>query len=253
MLLHGLFGRGADWDPVLAAMGARGPCGPTSAAWAPDLPGHGTAPLGVAPLSLDGWADWVADGIAARWDRPVALVGYSLGGRVALRLALARPELVARLALIGANPGIDGDAKRAARARVDAQRAESIRNDLSAFLRRWYAAPLFGLSGAALEAAVAERATCDPGAVASVIEALSPGVAPSRWTSLAQLRVPVLAVAGEHDATYRAVSSAIVRTVGADGRFVVVPNAGHGVLRDAPEALSDVLTEWLSGDVAPTG
>jgi len=95
VLLHGFTQTGHSWEPTIAALGER------YRALAPDLRGHGSAagsrPVDVASVRAD---------VLALAPRRFALAGYSMGGRIALSLALAAPERIARLALVGASPGI---------------------------------------------------------------------------------------------------------------------------------------------------
>ena len=117
VLLHGFTHTGASWDPVVAALAER------YRALAPDIRGHGAA-AGRGPVTLDG----VLDDVAAAAPSRFTLVGYSMGGRIALHAALA-PALaprVERLLLIGASPGIADPAERAERRAADDRLADEV-------------------------------------------------------------------------------------------------------------------------------
>lgn len=105
VLLHGFLGAAEDWTPVAASLGTR------RTVLAPDLPGHGSAGLltGMVPPSLEQAAADVA-GWCATLQQPVTLVGYSLGARLALTLALRHPGACSRLVLVSGSPGLEGDA-----------------------------------------------------------------------------------------------------------------------------------------------
>src|SRR3954451_13895880 len=103
VLLHGFTQTRRSWDGVIAALHGPRPL-------APDLPGHGTA-AHRRPASFSACAAYVR----ALGDGPCTLCGDSMGGRIALFTALALPGFVQRLVLIGAGPGIAGDAERLAR------------------------------------------------------------------------------------------------------------------------------------------
>ena len=107
VLLHGFTQTGASWDAVRGALGP----GPYSEILAPDLRGHGTRPRRAARLVRHRRSATSPTSPPPRF----TLAGYSLGGRLALLFALACPERVERLVLIGATAGIEDDAERAAR------------------------------------------------------------------------------------------------------------------------------------------
>src|SRR5947209_1259348 len=110
VLLHGFTHTGASWNPVVAALGER------YRALAPDLRGHGAGAERV-PVTLEAVLEDVDAAAPARF----TLAGYSMGGRIALHAALAAGlgPRIGRLVLIGASPGIDDPAERAARREAD--------------------------------------------------------------------------------------------------------------------------------------
>jgi pimeloyl-ACP methyl ester carboxylesterase len=117
VLLHGFTHTGASWDPVVAAFAE------SYRALAPDIRGHGAASA-REPVTLDG----VLDDVAELAPESFTLVGYSMGGRIALHAALAaalRPR-VERLILIGASPGLADRAERAARRAADERLADEV-------------------------------------------------------------------------------------------------------------------------------
>ena len=115
VLLHGFTQTRQSWRRTVAALGGR------YRALAPDLPGHGHA-AERRPASFAACAAYVR----ALADGPCTLVGYSMGGRIALYTALALPGLVERLVLVGASPGIADSAERAARRAADDALADRI-------------------------------------------------------------------------------------------------------------------------------
>ena len=223
LLLHGFMGCAADWEPVLRGL---------DTGRAIDLPGHGATPLDCAHLSLDGWADWVAAQHA-----PVRqLVGYSLGGRLALRIAARHPAFCQQVVLVSAHPGLTDAIERADRAALDTTRAAQIRADFRGFLRRWYASPLFGLTTQQQARLIDTRAAQDPATVAAVIEAMSPGRAPASWDTVQRLSerpAGLRVVVGARDAKYAA--------VWAEHPGVLTLDAGHAVHIEAADALAALL------------
>lgn len=186
-----------------------------------DLPGHG----GSSEVRADLWStatllDEVVAGI-----QPFSLVGYSLGGRVALHLALARPERVRRLVLIGATAGIEDSLARARRRARDEAAAAALEadGDLAGFLERWLANPMFaGLSDSGLD----ERRRNTPAGLASSLRLSGTGTQQPLWGRLAELAMPVLALAGADDPRFARDAGRLAD--GAPfGAFSLVPGAGH--------------------------
>ena len=127
VLLHGFTNTGASWDQVVAALPER------YRPLAPDIRGHGAA-SGARPVSLTA----VVDDVVALAGGPMELVGYSMGGRIALHVALALAGRVRRLVLIGASPGIaDPAARTERRAADDGLAAEVEQMTIEAFAERW--------------------------------------------------------------------------------------------------------------------
>ncbi|HET8754740.1 MAG TPA: alpha/beta fold hydrolase, partial [Solirubrobacteraceae bacterium] len=133
VLLHGFTQTRQSWRRTVAALGGR------YRAIAPDLPGHGSASQ-RRPASISASVAYVR----AIGGDAFTLVGYSMGGRIALTAALALPSHVRRLVLVGASPGLADPAERAARRQADdalADRIEAI--GIEAFAREWGAQALF--------------------------------------------------------------------------------------------------------------
>lgn len=181
--------------------------------------------------------------VLAAVDGPFAVAGYSLGGRVALHVALAAPERVTALVLAATTAGIEDPAERAARRASDRAFAERTRaGTLEAFVEAWTGQPLF--------AGTPERAAADwaadlrrntPADLADVLLGLSAGVMEPVWDRLGELTMPVEILVGERDAKYRAIGDRLAAAI-PDARLTVVPGAGHGLPREAPEAVAAAIT-----------
>jgi 2-succinyl-6-hydroxy-2,4-cyclohexadiene-1-carboxylate synthase len=165
--------------------------------------------------------------------------GYSAGGRLCLQLALDRPELVERLVLVSASPGIADPEERAARREADEQLAREIdRDGLDAFLDRWLAQPLFAsLPREAAELEVRER---DPAVLTHALRALGQGTQEPLWDRLQELRMPVTLVVGALDDKYTDIARAVARHIVA-ARVHVIGGAGHALHLEQPEALADLM------------
>ncbi len=232
LLLHGFAGTGRMWAPVAAALDHR------RAVLAPDLPGHGTAPDG--PVTFGACVEQVLGQAPARF----VLGGYSLGGRVALHVALAAPERVTALVLLGATAGLKDPRDRAARRAADDALADDLERDgLEGFAERWTTQPLFAGDPPAARAAQREDISRQrPAALAAALRGIGTGQMAPLWDRLGELRMPVAVVAGERDAKFRAIAGELVAAL-AHGRLVVVPGAGHGLPREAPRAVAAVLDD----------
>jgi 2-succinyl-6-hydroxy-2,4-cyclohexadiene-1-carboxylate synthase len=232
VLLHGFTQTGAGWDAVVGALGER------STAIAPDLPGHGTMAL-RAPVTLGATLAYLR---ALTREQPFALAGYSMGGRIALHAALDHPELVTRLSLVSASPGLASEDERAERREADEALAASIVDGgIEAFAREWAAMSLFdGMPAEAAAAAAAERTKQRPEGLAAALRGLGTGALPSLWERLGELRMPVTVVVGERDDKFRAIGERMVRAI-PRARLVVVPGAGHAVHLEAPAAVAGAL------------
>jgi 2-succinyl-6-hydroxy-2,4-cyclohexadiene-1-carboxylate synthase len=232
VLLHGFTQTGRSWEPTVAALGER------YRALAPDIRGHGAA---AAARPVD-FASVRADVQALAPER-FALAGYSMGGRIALSLALAAPDRVSRLTLVGTSPGLADPAERRARRAADDALAERIERDgIEAFARAWAALPLWsGQPPEVAAAAHAMRLEQSPAGLAAALRGLGTGAMEPLWERLPQLAMPVTLVVGERDAKFRALAERMAAAL-PDATLRVVPGAGHAVQLEAPEALARALT-----------
>jgi 2-succinyl-6-hydroxy-2,4-cyclohexadiene-1-carboxylate synthase len=229
LLLHGFTNTGASWDPVVAALGER------YRAIAPDIRGHGSASEAL-PVTLEAV---IADVAAAAPGR-FTLAGYSQGGRIALHAALALPERVERLILIGASPGIADPAERAARRAADQALAAEIEDgSIEEFAARWAATPV--LAGQPPEvgaAAHADRLRNTAVGLAGALRGLGTGSLPSLWGRLGELSMPAVLVIGERDAKFRAIGAEMAAGM-PRARQVVVEGVGHAVHLEAPARVAE--------------
>jgi 2-succinyl-6-hydroxy-2,4-cyclohexadiene-1-carboxylate synthase len=231
VLLHGFTQTGRSWELVREALGERYRC------FAPDLPGHGDA-AGRRPATFGAVAAYVAALKAQRF----ALCGYSMGGRLALDVALRMPARVQRLVLVGSSPGIADPAEREARRKADAELADRIERDgLEAFVAAWGAQPLFaGQPRGVAQLARADRLRSTAEGLAAALRGMGTGVMEPLWDRLGELSMPVTLVAGERDEKFRAIAERMTAAI-PEARLVIAAGAGHAVHLEAPEAIADAL------------
>jgi 2-succinyl-6-hydroxy-2,4-cyclohexadiene-1-carboxylate synthase len=210
-----------------------------------DAPGHG----GSGHLRLDLWEAASALGATGG---PATYIGYSMGGRLALHLAVAAPQLVERLVLIGVHAGLDDDIERQDRRDHDEELARSLERDgLPAFLDRWLAQALFaGLDPSSADREDRLRNTVD--GLAASLRLNGTGRQEPLWRRAGSIDVPTLVLAGEHDAKFRAVGLRLVESIGENATFGIVPDAGHAVHLERPVMFTEILRSWLeaTGDSA---
>jgi 2-succinyl-6-hydroxy-2,4-cyclohexadiene-1-carboxylate synthase len=216
-----------------------------------DLVGHGRsdAPRDPAPYTMERCAAQVAGALQALCGGSAHVLGYSMGGRVALALAALHPERVRSLVLVGARAGLADPAERAARRRADEALADRIeREGLERFVDHWMALPLFrtqrGLGEAFLARARRERLAQRPHGLAASLRGMGAGAQPPLQDRLGALRVPVLVVVGALDERFRPVARDLARRI-PDARQAVIPGAGHAAHLEAPEAFRDAALDFL--------
>ena len=244
VFLHGFMGSSADWRKAMVALEGRHRC------IAVDLPGHGASTalqpgaytIGGAARSLLGTLDEL--GV----ERPV-ISGYSMGGRLALYLALRHPDRCAGLFLESTSPGIEDAGERTARRRADEEKAAQLEGgDLERFLHAWYRQPLFAplaQDGDLLRRTIEDRLRNDPAELAKSLRGMGTGSQPPLWGELPRLRAPALAVAGDLDRKFVGISHRMA-SLNPSIRAAVVPGAGHNVHAESPTAYLSSLQGFLS-------
>jgi 2-succinyl-6-hydroxy-2,4-cyclohexadiene-1-carboxylate synthase len=189
----------------------------------------------------------------ARGARPIAdqggtatYIGYSMGARFVLHLALANPELVHGIVTIGGTAGIDDDDQRAGRKRDDDALADRLERDgLEPFLEAWLAQPLFaGLSDEMQFRKERLENTID--GLAESLRQAGTGSQDPLWSRLARLDMPALIIAGSEDAKFSAEARRLVDAIGDNASIAVVEGAGHAAHLERPVAFQSVVRPWLA-------
>jgi len=230
LLLHGFTATGASWDAVRRLVDAG-----LYESEAPDLRGHG-ARAHDRPVTIEACVDDL------RQREPYALAGYSMGGRVALHLALVQPDLVRRLVLVSTTAGLEGEKERAQRRASDDDLADGIeRAGIEAFARSWAAQPLFADQSPEVAAAARrDRVRNTAEGLAASLRGMGTGAMTPVWDRLHELTMPATVVVGERDAKFREIGERLADAL-PHADLVVVPGAGHAVHLEAPEALAALL------------
>jgi 2-succinyl-6-hydroxy-2,4-cyclohexadiene-1-carboxylate synthase len=249
LLLHGFTGRGTDWAPFLRSIHKSG-----HRSVVIDLLGHGrsAAPADPSRHAIERQAEDVAAIVRRLRLEPVIVVGYSMGARVALRLAATEPHLVRGLVLESPSAGITDRRERTTRAAADAKLADQLdREGLDAFLETWESLPIFATEQRLAPAVVARihaaRQRNRPHGLSASLRGAGQGVMEPLVDRLRTIACPTLVIVGGLDPTgidrARAVAGRIPTV-----RMVIMPDRGHAPHRESParfrRILIDQLTAW---------
>jgi 2-succinyl-6-hydroxy-2,4-cyclohexadiene-1-carboxylate synthase len=182
------------------------------------------------------------------------VVGYSMGGRIALQAAVRDPKAFRALVLVGATPGIEDEQRRRSRRAADDTLADWIEGQrIDAVVDHWESQPVFDTqSPAVVSAQRAGRLSHGPRGLAALLRATGQGAVEPVWDRLGGLTTPVLAVAGENDGKYAEIAERMTAAL-PNGRLAIVPGAGHAVQLEQPEAFSELLADFLDEHLGQRG
>lgn len=232
VLVHGFTQTRRSWEPLLPRLAAE------HEVLAVDAPGHGRSAGHLTDL---------VEGARLLGDvgGTGGYVGYSMGGRLALHLAVQQPARVERLVLVGATAGLDRDEERTQRRAADEALAADLERDgLDAFLTRWLANPLFATLPTDAAGVEHRRENTVEGLAAS-LRLTGTGTQRPLWADLPRLTLPVLFVVGELDAKFTALAHRMRRRWGGEATVEVISGAGHACHLEQPEAFLDVVVPFL--------
>lgn len=244
LLLHGFTGSTTTMWPLGRTLTGR------RTVLAVDLPGHGRTGLLEPPdHRFEATLDALVRVLDQRGHEQADVCGYSMGGRLALGLAVRHPERVRSSVLIGSTAGIASDAERAARRRADADLAdELLERGLEWFVDHWMDLPLFAsqqrLGARALSEAREQRLANDPDGLAASLLGSGTGSQPSFWGELDAVVGPVLLVVGEEDARYRRLAFRLASGL-VEAGIEVVPEAGHAAHVENLPAVEAAVVSFL--------
>eukprot|EP00798_Chlamydomonas_sp_ICE-L_P027191 gene27191-2435_t len=265
VFLHGFLGCGGDWRPVMDGMAAAG-----HRCIAIDLPGHGDTSL-ISPGSSGSSSDQIrSDQISEEYGLPctaaaiqalcgelglqgAVLVGYSLGARLALSMALSSSQTFSSLVMVSGTAGIEDKAAASARAAADDALASHLvtSRDLPLFLESWYSTLMWAplrRHPRFRELLQRRGVKGDQKLLATALKATSTGRMESMWHQLQDLDMPLLLVTGAQDVKFNAIARRMMRTLspgimsrdefgnsgGGGAQHVVLPACGHAVPSEKP-------------------
>jgi 2-succinyl-6-hydroxy-2,4-cyclohexadiene-1-carboxylate synthase len=217
VLVPGFTQTARSWDGVLDALGEAN-------ARALDIPTRPTFP---------GTARAVGDAGGA-----ATYVGYSMGGRLCLRLALDQPELVRALVLVSASPGITDATERAARLEADERLAREVEHDgVDVFVDRWLAQPMWSTVPPDAPG-LRDRRTLSAGFLAHCLRVLGTGAMEPMWQRLGELTMPVTLVTGAADTKFGDIARRMLGELRPGARHIEL-GCGHAVPLEQPRRLAE--------------
>ena len=245
VLLHGFTGSAAAMAPLTQHLvdGFR--------VIVPDLVGHGRSSV---PDELDSYTVGsmvrhvlaVADGHGCE---TFHLVGYSMGGRIALDLGCHFGHRLRSLVLIGTSAGLADEEARARRRRTDEDLARLIETDLDRFVDRWMDNPMFAgqkrLGDDFLATARAQRLASDPNGLAASLRAAGTGSMTPLHDHLGTCTVPTMLVAGGDDEKFRAIAAELSVAL-PHSATAIIAGAGHSAHLEQPVAVATRIRDFVS-------
>jgi len=231
IMLHGFMGRGEDWKAVAESIT------PSVRCLCPDLPGHGSQRYDIAgaTASIPDIAAALIEYLDDSGIGTCTLIGYSMGGRIALYAALHYPHRITKLVLVSTSPGLRTEQKRTNRLEQDKRLQQELAGmgegsaEFEAFLRRWYQQPLLSelpKQPLLFEALVQRRMKNNPPALSESLHALGVASQPDCWKELQKLGTPTLIVVGEKDEKYCRIGKEMARLL-PDSILEIINESGH--------------------------
>jgi 2-succinyl-6-hydroxy-2,4-cyclohexadiene-1-carboxylate synthase len=244
LFLHGFLGSREDWGDITDGLRGEYRC------LTVDLPGHGASRRlgGADDYSMEGAAAALRAVLDAEGIDRCGIIGYSMGGRVALYFALNLPHRCSRLVLESASPGLQEAVEQEARRGIDQAHAVRLEaSDFTGFLEDWYRQPIFASLEARpelLSRMIARRRHNEPAELARSLRGMGAGVQIPLWERLDELRMPTLFVAGALDGKYVEVAQRMA-TLSTFVRSAIIPNAGHTIHAEYPKQFTDLLQDFF--------
>jgi 2-succinyl-6-hydroxy-2,4-cyclohexadiene-1-carboxylate synthase len=247
LFLHGFLGDCHDFDSVISLLTDQFCC------LAVDLPGHGKTKVrgGDNFYTMPQTAQGLIQLLGQLTISTCALVGYSMGGRLALYLALNFPQFFHRVMLESASPGLKTAAERSQRRDNDARLADQLETEsFSSFLKRWYDQPLFTSlkQHPDFEQIVERRLNNHPGELAQSLRYMSTGHQPSLWERLPENQVPLLLLVGGQDTKFRAINTEMADLC-PQAKLSILRDCGHNIHWERPTLFAQQVREFLA--IAP--
>ncbi|MFT9487869.1 2-succinyl-6-hydroxy-2,4-cyclohexadiene-1-carboxylate synthase [Tepidibacillus infernus] len=246
MLLHGFTGSMENWEPLIQALS------PFYQLVLVDILGHGQSDSPSDPNHYD--IEQISDDLHQLLNQlnveKTHLLGYSMGGRLALTFAIKYPDRVFSLILESASPGIDSKEEREERRNKDRILADFIEEKgIEAFVDYWGNIPLFStqkqLPKEVQQRIRFNRLKNNPLGLANSLRGMGTGQQPSWWDHLSQFELPVLIITGEKDEKFCRIGQQMANRL-RDSKHIIVEHAGHTVHLEQPAQYINILKNHLA-------
>jgi len=245
IFLHGFTLSAEEWAPLYSSYSNEfQPLGV-------DLIGHGNSSIPDAPKSyrMESCVVQLAQLCRNLEIETASWIGYSMGGRVLLSLAVRHPTFVRSMVLESTSPGIEDEAKRAERKREDKRLAEFIQqNPIGKFVDRWMNNPIFDSQQQVDRARIQEtrriRLEQSRKGLALSLQNMGRGAMPPLWNHLQSLKMPALLITGELDEDHLFICQQMHRALAAS-RSIVAGKTGHNVHLERPGYFTEVTLDFL--------
>ena len=246
IVLHGFTGSTESWQDQMDSFA------PLADTIVVDLLGHGRteSPSASARYAMEAAADDIVALATKLGIKQFHLLGYSMGGRLALALALRYPDRVTSLTLESASPGIVDEQRREERRRADESLASLIETDgVEAFVSRWERLPLFSSQMTQAESRKdrlrRQRLANNSTGLANSLRGMGTGSQPSLWRLLPSVNTPTLLICGALDQKFVQIGKQMAAQM-PDARLRIMPDAGHSIHFEQPLAFALTVSEFIN-------
>ena len=241
--MHGFLGSNSDWQNIINYFSLDYYC------IAIDLPGHGLSKVDEANNSynIENTAKYIIELLHKNDIKKCNLIGYSMGGRIAIFLAIYYSEFFEKIIIESAQPGIMNEFERLQRINHDQKLATKLEEQsFSEFLEFWYNQPVFNTLKKHKNFANLKKSRLNnnPKNLAKSLLEIGAGVQPSLWGDLKRIKNTCLLIAGEFDTKYQKIFSKMHKEI-FSSIFVIIKNAGHNVHFENPEEYAKVIKKFL--------
>jgi 2-succinyl-6-hydroxy-2,4-cyclohexadiene-1-carboxylate synthase len=246
LLLHGFTGDSSTWQPFYDQWGNH------SKLIVLDILGHGKteSPDDAKRYSIECVAGDLIEILDSLGVEKVDLMGYSMGGRLALGFAILYPNRVRKIILESSSPGLLTSEERELRRMKDGELAEFI-NDrgIEAFVDYWENIPLFGsmkhLPAKVQQAVRTQRLANNLIGLSNSLLGMGTGAQPSFWGSLKRISNEVLLVTGEMDEKFCRIAEKMLKEL-KNGKWITIQNSGHANHVEEKEKFGTIVSEFLT-------
>ncbi len=245
LLLHGFTGDSGTWLPFIPVWKKN------YKVITVDIVGHGKtdSPEDVADFSMKESMDHLKEIIDSLRISPVNLLGYSMGGRLALAYCIEYPETVKKLILESASPGLKTEEEQRQRRIQDEKLGNSIlEQGIINFVDKWEKIPLFKsqerLDSTVKQTIRNQRLANNPIGLANSLKGMGTGAQSSYWSQISKIKTDTLLLTGELDPKFNQIAEEMVKS-NKKMRHLNVNDAGHAIHVEKPEIFGTIVMEFL--------